>query len=52
MLLIECNMCPGWYRVINSHYPGNIQWISTHLRDNPDHKVSVYLTGVINEEQA
>jgi len=50
MLRIECDRCPEFYRVIPSHYPPHLCWLSDHLRDNPGHKIAVHLTQHPNEE--
>lgn len=50
MLRIECDHCPDFYRVIPSFYPPHLGWLSRHLRDNPGHKIAVYLTQHPNEE--
>ena len=52
MLRIECDRCPEFYRVIPSHYPPHLCWLSDHLRDNPGHKIAVFLTQHPNEGQS
>lgn len=50
MLRIACDLCPHYWRVVNSNHPGNLSWLSDHLRDNPSHHISVTVTQHPNEQ--